>query len=77
MKELEYDKGKAEGEERIYAKFEGADFDKVGTKELMDAVYPGVKIKDGWLTKESERRGLFDSSKAERLLGWKHDVGSN
>jgi len=75
MKELEYDKGKAGGEERIYAKFEGVDFDKVGTKELMDAVYPGVKIKEGWLSEEGERRGLFDSSKAERLLGWKHDVG--
>jgi hypothetical protein len=77
MKELEHDKSKAKGEERIYASFEGVDFDKVGTKELMDAVYPGVKIKEGWLTAESQRRGLFDSSKAERLLGWKHDVNSS
>jgi hypothetical protein len=72
--ELKYDQGKAEGEERIYAKLAGVNMDKVGTKEMVDAVYPGVKIKEGWLSEPEDRRGLFDSSKAERLLGWKHDV---
>lgn len=73
MKELIWDRGKKEGETQIYEKLKGKTFDKIGTKDLVEAAYAGVKIKDGWLD-EDDRRGLFDNSKAARLLGWRHDV---
>ena len=74
MKELAWDRGKPEGEVQVYEKLKEVEFDKIGTKDLVEAAYAGVKIKDGWLVKPDDRRGLFDNSKAARLLGWKHDV---
>jgi hypothetical protein len=67
--ELKYD-----DTDRIYSKLQATDLETIGTRQLLELVYPRVKIKDGWLTEQSDRRGLFDSSKAERLLGWKHDL---
>jgi UDP-glucose 4-epimerase len=37
--------------------------------DLAAAHYPDVPIRDGW----GEHMGFFDCSKAERLLGWRHD----
>ncbi|KAF7327799.1 NAD-binding protein [Mycena kentingensis (nom. inval.)] len=45
------------------------------SKELMAEYWPGVPVKAG---KSMEgRASFFDSSKAERLLGWKHNATEN
>lgn len=61
-------------EERLYTSLHGRDLDTVGTRELVELAYPGVKIDESWLQGEDDRRGLYDTSKAETLLGWKHDL---
>lgn len=38
--------------------------------ELKEKYFPDVPVKPGWF--ESDTRGFFDCSKAERLLGWVH-----
>lgn len=44
----------------------------IDSKVLRDQFYADVPIKEGWVV--SDRQGFFDCSKAERLLGWVHDV---
>lgn len=43
------------------------------TLENLKKYHPQAKIKPGWY-EEHRGRGLFDCSKAERMLGWKHDL---
>lgn len=46
--------------------------DKVGAKELVQRYWPGVEMdEEYWEGKP--RRAIWDSSKAERMLGWSHD----
>ncbi|KAK8869628.1 hypothetical protein IAR55_000195 [Kwoniella newhampshirensis] len=47
----------------------------VGTLELVDNVLKGRygTVREGWWVEGRERRGVWDCTKAERLLGWKHD----
>lgn len=70
MIELEY-------HEDVREKLKGLDLRTVGSKKMVELLYPGVKIREGWLsdTDEGDRRGLFDTGKAERLLGWRHTGG--
>jgi nucleoside-diphosphate-sugar epimerase len=72
--EVLHDAKEKEEQERIYHKLRDIDLNTIGTHELVEVVYPGVTIKEGWLKDAHDRRGLFDVSKAEALLGWKHDV---
>ncbi len=39
---------------------------------LLEKYWPGTKV-DAKYWKENTRRAFWDTSKAERLLGWKHD----
>jgi len=51
---------------------EGKEVKKIGTVELVERYHPGAKVKVDWW-KNNPRRGCFDCTKAERLLGWRHD----
>lgn len=46
---------------------------KVTALELLNKHWPGTEIKAGWWTEGNERRGFWDTRKAETLLGWKHE----
>lgn len=45
---------------------------EANAEELAKKYYPGTKRKAGVL---SASQGFYDCSKAERLLGWKHEGG--
>ena len=41
--------------------------------ELLAEQWPGTRIKPGWWDEMHAYRGFWDTSKAERLLGWVHE----
>lgn len=53
------------------ADVDGVEWDGMKLKEEW---WPGAKVRDGWWRSEGgdRRRGFYDCSKAERLLGWVH-----
>lgn len=61
-------------ERQIYGILETVEADNIGSLELLHAVYPGVKVKDGWIKDKKDRRSFYDTSKAKTLLGWCHEV---
>lgn len=52
---------------------DGWDPDKGDARELFKVAYPDWQgeFRDGWWEADS-RRGFYDASKVERLLGWRH-----
>lgn len=46
--------------------------EKVGTQELVRKYWPKVEMDEEYWAGRP-RRAVWDSSKAERMLGWKHD----
>jgi hypothetical protein len=73
--DLTFGKACAEIGEGFYddAMKNGMDPDTVTAKELVRLYYPGTKLREGWWTKDNERRGFFDTSKAKKMLGWYHE----
>ena len=65
---LEYESRLGAGE-----RAKGMEEERVGTRELIKRYYPDAEVDEGWW-KEDGRRGCFDCTKAERLLGWRHDA---
>ena len=62
---------KGERERRLEER-DGSEYERVGTRELIEKSHPGTEVDEGWW-KGNERRACFDCSKAERLLGWRHE----
>jgi len=46
---------------------------KVSSLDLLKEHWPGTPVKPGWWGPGNERRGFWDTSKAQRLLGWRHE----
>lgn len=46
---------------------------KVASLDLLKEHWPGTPVKPGWWGPGNERRGFWDTSKGERLLGWRHE----
>ena len=51
----------------------GVDGHKVAALDLLDHTFPGTEVVRDWWGPGRARRGFYDCSKAERLLGWRHD----
>jgi hypothetical protein len=52
-------------------------YEEATSKKLAELYHPTTKIREGWFDEKQqdgeEWKSFFDTSKAERILGWKHD----
>lgn len=51
---------------------DGETVEKIGTLRLIDRYHSGTKVDESWWA-NNDRRGCFDCTKAERMLGWRHE----
>lgn len=65
---------KGDRERRLEEMKEEGGYERLETLELVKRYYPDAKVDEGWW-RENTRRGCFDCTKAERLLGWVHEDG--
>ncbi len=50
----------------------------ISSLELLRREYPQAdRIREGWWSEQNPRRAFWDTSKIERMLGWKHEEDSD